>query len=419
VEPKDIDIATSARPDEVQALFPRTVAVGAAFGVVVVMEEGHAFEVATFREDLGVADGRHPAAVRFAGPEADARRRDFTVNGMFEDPRSGEVLDFVDGRRDLRRRRIRAIGDPAERFREDRLRMLRAVRFATVLDFTVDPATMAAARAQARAIGDVSAERIRDELTRMLGSGRGGRGLGLLKEAGLLEILLPEVAALDGVAQPSRFHPEGDVFTHTRMLLDDYREGGEAVAWAALLHDIGKPPTATVNRAGRIAFPKHAEAGAAMARAVLERLRAPNRLVEAVEELVALHMHWPALPKMREAKRRRHLLRDDLMAHMELHRLDCQACHGDLGILRYAREQRARLEAEPPPTKPLLTGHDLMAMGFEPGPGFRRILEALLDAQLEGEVVDRGGAERFVRERHAPPDGASIRHAGRREAGPA
>lgn len=406
--PLDFDIATSAPPEEVQALFDRTVAVGARFGVVLVIEEGRRFEVATFREDLGIRDGRHPAAVRYADAEADARRRDFTINGMFLDPETGAVLDHVGGQRDLKARLVRAIGDPAERFREDRLRMLRAMRLATVLEFRVDPATMAAIRTQAPAIGDVSAERIRAELTRLLVSGRGGRGIGLLFEAGLLQVLLPEVAALDGVPQPVRFHPEGDVLTHTRMLLDAYQGGGEAVALAALLHDIGKAPTHTLNEKGRHSYPNHADVGAQMATAILRRLRYPNEVVARVHELVRRHMVWPTLPKMREAKRRRFLLQEDFESHLELHRLDVEACHRDFAIHAYAREQRAKLDREPPPVRPLLSGHDLKALGFRPGPPFREMLEALVDAQLEGAVADAAGARAFLLQRFRPPDGRPV-----------
>jgi len=406
--PLDFDIATSARPEEVSALFDKTVPAGVKFGVVLVVHGGRRFEVATFREDLGVRDGRHPAAVRFADAEADARRRDFTINGMFADPETGEILDFVGGERDLARRLVRAIGDPAERFREDRLRMLRAVRLATVLDFRIDPETMAALRAHAPAIGNVSAERIRDELTKLLISGRGGRGVGLLLEAGLLQVLLPEVAALDGIPQPVRFHPEGDVLTHTRMLLDAYEGGGEAVALAALLHDIGKAPTYAVNDKGRHSYPNHADVGAEMADEILRRLRYSNRVVAQVHELVRRHMVWPTLPKMREAKRRRFLLGDDFASHLELHRLDVEACHRDLAIHVYATDERRKLDLEPPPLRPLLSGHDLKAMGFSPGPVFRRMLDALVDAQLEGTVGDPPAARAFLLARFQPPDGRPV-----------
>lgn len=413
VAPADHDVATSARPEDVQALFARTVPVGAAFGVILVVEDGHEVEVATFREDVGVLDGRHPAEVRFADARADALRRDFTVNGMFEDPETGAVLDFVGGRADLAARVVRAIGDPAARFREDRLRILRAVRFATVLDFRIDGATMRAAKAAAAAVASVSAERVRDELDRILLSGRGGRGIGLLREAGLLDVVLPEVAALDGVAQPPEFHPEGDVLTHTRMMLDDYRGGGEAVALAALLHDVGKARTATVNDKGRIAFPEHAPLGARMAVDILERLRYPSRTVAQVETLVARHMDWHDLRKMRSAKQRRFLLREDFEHHLELHRMDCAACHGDLSLHRFAVEERARLAAEPPPVRPLANGDDLVRLGHRPGPSFKWMLDALLDAQLEGAVRTREEALSFLEARFPPPDGRPLAEGGR------
>ncbi len=411
VEAGDYDIATSARPPEVVALFQRTVEVGAAFGVVTVVGESGDHEVATFRADLGLLDGRHPASVRFTDAREDALRRDFTVNGMFEDPESGEVHDFVGGRADLAARVVRAIGEPRERFREDRLRMLRSVRFATLLDFRIDPSTMAAIRAEAPAIREVSAERIRDEITKILVTGRGGRGIGLLREAGLLSILLPEVAALHGVPQPARYHPEGDVLTHTRMVLDEIDPAGaerDALAWAALLHDIGKPPTLKIEQGGRPAFPNHAEIGAEMAVAVLTRLRHSNRSITLVEELVARHMDWPSLPKMRPAKRRRFLLREHFPLHRELHRLDCEACHRDLALHREAGEELQRLLAEPPPVRPLLSGHDLIGMGYRPGPAFTAMLTALVDAQLEERVSTVGEARAHLLARFLPPTGRPI-----------
>jgi poly(A) polymerase len=404
----DYDIATSAPPDAVQALFERTVAVGAAFGVIIVVEDGAEIEVATFREDVGIADGRHPEAVRFTDARADAARRDFTVNGMFEDPESGAVLDYVGGRKDLRRGVVRAIGDPIERFREDRLRMLRAVRFATVLDFVIDRPTRAAIVAECENIAAVSAERVRDELTKILISGRGGRGLGLLHEVGLLERLLPEVAALVDLAHDTPFHPEGDVFTHTRLLLDNFRGGGEALAWAALLHDIGKAPTVTTTDRGRRAFFGHESVGAEMSVAVLDRLRLPRRTTQQVERLVARHMVWPNLPKMRIARQRRFLLDDEFELHRELHRLDCAACHNDLSLHRWSGEERARLDAEPPPLELLLSGRDLIAMGYAPGPPFSVMLEELKDAQLSGAVPDAESARKFIVSRFALPNGKPL-----------
>jgi poly(A) polymerase len=390
----DYDVATSARPERVEALFEKTVAVGAAFGVILVVFDGVEVEVATFREDVGIKDGRHPESVRFTDAKSDAQRRDFTINGMFEDPESGAILDYVGGQADLAHRVVRAIGDPAERFREDRLRMLRAIRFATVLDFTLDPATRNAI--DSAGIDDVSAERIRDELTKLLVSGRGGRGLGLLHETGLLERILPEVAVMHGCEHHSPFHPEGDVFTHTRMLLDDLREPDPVLAWSALLHDVGKPPCAEWTEKGRLSFARHAAVGAGMSVAILERLRLPRKTIDQVEDLVAQHMTWPALPQMRVAKQRRFLLQEQFDRHLELHRLDCAACHRDFEIHEWAEAERARLEAEPPPVRPLLGGRDLIEMGFRPGPAFTTMLESLKDAQLSDEVADAGQARAFI-----------------------
>ncbi|MCZ6573931.1 MAG: CCA tRNA nucleotidyltransferase [Planctomycetota bacterium] len=405
VEPNDYDIATSAGPDEVQALFDKTVPVGAEFGVVLVIEDERRYEVAAFRQDVGSRDGRHPAAVRPTDARTDALRRDFTINGMFEDPESEEVLDYVNGREDLRAGIVRTIGDPLQRFTEDRLRMLRAVRFATVLDFVLDPETAAAVEREAGAIAQVSMERIQQELNRILTSGRGGRGLGLLHEVGLLDVVLPEVAAMLGVPQPPAFHPEGDVFTHTRMLLDDYRGGGIEVALAALLHDVAKPPTLSRDDTGRIRFFGHADLGAEMAGEILSRLRYSNDTVRRVQDLVARHMDWPNLPKMREAKRRRWLLRPDFDLHLELHRLDCRASHGDLSLHEAMSAERERIEAQPPPLRPLICGKTLIAMGFEPGPAFKLILDAVVDERLEGRLQSEDEARSFVERHYAPPLG--------------
>jgi putative nucleotidyltransferase with HDIG domain len=402
----DVDIATSAYPEVVESLFLKTVPVGKAFGVIRVRLDGHEVEVATFREDFGVADGRHPEEVRFSDARMDALRRDFTVNGMFEDPETEAIQDFVGGRADLDRRIIRAIGDPAARFREDRLRMLRALRFATTLDFHIDPATFRAI--DPTEIGAVSAERIRDELTHLLVCGRGGRGVGLLHECGLLEAVLPEVAAMHGCEHWSPYHPEGDVLTHTRMLLDDLREPDPALAWAALLHDIGKPVTVHWNDRGRRAFTRHEAVGAEMSEAILERLRFPKRLTEQVVELVAKHMMWPALEKMRLARQRRFLLQEDFDRHLELHRMDCEACHRDLSIHQWAAAERERLDAEPPPIRPLLRGAELIELGYLPGPLFSKILDSLVDAQLGGRVSSVEQAREYVHAHFAAQIGENI-----------
>ncbi len=407
-KPKDFDIATSATPEQVMELFPETKAVGAAFGVVLVLQDGAACEVATFREDVGILDGRHPKEVRFTDAEEDANRRDFTINGLFEDPLTGEIFDYVGGREDLNANLVRRFGDAQERFREDRLRKMRAVRYATELDFRLDPATADAIRADAGAIEEVAQERLRDELNLMLLSGHAGRGIGLMHELGLLEILLPEVAALDGVPQPPQYHPEGDVLTHTRLLCDTYHDEGLPVALACMLHDIGKATTTVVHDDGKIASPKHAGVGAEMTEEVLRRFRYPNRIIEHVTELVARHMDLPTVPLMREAKRRRFLFREDFDDLLELHRIDCTSSHGMLDIYESMKLERERILAEPPPLEPLLHGRDLIELGFVPGPAFSVMLKTLVDAQLEDRIRTRPEAEKFILDRFAKPDGRTI-----------
>ncbi len=385
---KDVDIATSARPDEVLALFPAAKAVGKAFGVVCVRCGGYTYEVATFRRDVGGSDGRHPEAVEFADEREDARRRDFTINGLFYDPRSDIVLDYVGGRPDLERRMIRAIGDPRERFSEDWLRMLRAVRFAATLDFDLDPATERAICEMAGHIGNISAERIRDELTRLLvESPRAGRGVRLLERTGLLAAVLPEVAAMAGQPQPPEFHPEGDVLTHTVLMLDTMRNPEADLAWTVLLHDIGKPPTAAevveTDGTRRLRFHRHAEIGAEMAREILCRLRMPNRRIETVAFAIANHMRFKDVRHMRRSTLRRLIGAPTFPLELELHRLDCLASHGQLDhhdFLVRAREEWRDEKALP---SPLINGHDLLALGLPEGPDVGRLLRALYETQLE------------------------------------
>ena len=402
-EPKDFDVATSAKPEEIQALFERTVAVGARFGVIVVVGGEEQVEVATFRAEGGYTDGRHPDWVRYADEEADVLRRDFTVNGMLYDPIDDRLFDRVGGEEDIRRRVIRTIGDPRERFREDRLRLIRAVRFAARLDFAITDETAEAIRSLAGEISSVSWERIRDELLKILGGPNPRRGMELLHSVGLLAPILPEVAAMDGVEQPPEFHPEGDVLHHTLLLLDHLDAPSDRVALAALLHDIGKPPTFEV--ADRIRFNRHDTVGAGMADEVCRRLHLSNRDREAVVDLVGSHMKFAAVRDMRESTLKRFLRKEDFEDHLALHRADCLASHGMLDNYEFCREKledfRAADREEALRPKPLLTGHDLKAWGLEPGPLFREILTALEDAQLEGLVADRDAAEAWVRERYA------------------
>lgn len=401
-EPKDYDVATSALPDEVLALFPGAVPVGAAFGVVRVLGPVSAagappqqVEVATFRTEAAYSDGRHPDAVKFAGPEEDVRRRDFTVNGLLYDPLRDEVLDYVGGQADLQARVLRAIGAPAERFREDRLRLLRAVRFAAALDFEIEARTFEALRAEAPHATAVSAERIRDELARMLSGPNPRRAFELLKAAGLLAYVLPEVDALAGVEQPPEFHPEGDVWTHTLLLLGQLRDAPLPLALGALLHDIGKP--ATLTRTDRIRFNQHEEVGAGMAEALLRRLRFSNDVTTRVVELVRCHMSFKDARQMRPATLKRFLRLPHFDAHLELHRLDCLACHQNLDLHAFCLEQLGALGQEALRPAPLLNGADLKALGLSPGPLFGKILADVEERQLDGALTSREEALAHVR----------------------
>lgn len=390
---KDIDIATSAAPDEVERLFPgTTVAVGKAFGVIVVIRDQQPFEVATFRADGAYTDGRRPDAVRFTDAAEDAKRRDFTINGLFYDPISGEVLDFINGREDLASGIVRAIGDPAARFREDHLRVLRAVRFTSVLGFRIDPTTAAAARAAAPLLADVSAERIGSEFTRMLCEAlRASQLLELLQELGLLPVFLPEVAAMKGVEQPAVYHPEGDVWIHTCRMLDAIPAPRDpALAYAALLHDVGKPPTLTIDPAGSMPrFPNHASMGAQIAREILLRLKRPTDLIETVVTAVERHMTFVALPEMRPAKLRRFLGAPTFPLELALHRLDVTQSHGKLEIAEFAERKLAEFSSEPVLPEAWIKGRDLLALGMKPGPKVGQWLIRAYDAQLECRFPDR------------------------------
>ncbi|MCK6472509.1 MAG: CCA tRNA nucleotidyltransferase [Planctomycetes bacterium] len=396
--PKDWDVATSARPEQVQALFPRTVAVGEAFGVVRVLDQGddpRQVEVATFRTESGYSDGRHPDQVAFADEKADVQRRDFTVNGLLFDPLTNEVLDYVGGRADLKAKVLRAIGDPDARFREDKLRLLRAVRFAAELGFSIEPATLAAVCAHASEVTAVSAERIRDELEKML-TGPDPRGaFELLHETGLLPVVLPEVAALCGVEQPPEFHPEGDVWVHTLMLLEQLQHATVTLALGALLHDIGKPPTYT--KTDRVRFNEHEKVGAEMAAQVLERLRFPGEVIERVGDLVKQHMAFKDVPRMRPAKLKRFLRQPHFDEHLALHRLDCMASHGKLDAHAYCEAKLAELGEEDLRPAPLIDGNDLKALGLVPGPLYGKILSEVEDLQLEGGLTTPEQALAHVR----------------------
>ena len=400
--PKDFDVATDARPDRVTELFERSEQVGAHFGVVLVRENTAQVEVATFRRDASYSDGRRPDAVRFeTDPRQDALRRDFTINALLLDPTTNEVLDFTGGREDLQRRVIRAIGEPQHRFREDHLRLIRAVRFAARLGFAIEPATMAALRHMHGLIATVSPERVRDELARILTEGGARHGFELLDETGLLGDILPEIAAMKGVAQPPEYHPEGDVWTHTLLLLDKLRHPTLTLAMGALLHDVGKPPTYRV--AERIRFDGHAEVGVQIAHAILERLRFSHEQAEQIEALIANHMRFKDTGNMRESTMKRFLRMDNFAEHLELHRLDCLSSSRNLDTYKRVLGRLAELGEEELRPKPLLTGRDLIDAGYQPGPAFGKMLAAVEDAQLEGRLRDLDEALALVRAEFGEP----------------
>jgi poly(A) polymerase len=382
--PKDFDIATSATPAQVLTFYPTAQQVGAHFGVVMI----DGVEVATFRSDHAYQDGRRPGEVHFeTNPKADAERRDFSVNALFLDPETDEILDFVGGRADLEAGIIRAIGDPEQRFREDYLRMLRAVRFAARLNFEIDGATAAAIRKLCELAGRVAAERTRDELVRILTEGGAKRGLELLDRLGLLAVLLPEVARMKGVQQPPEFHPEGDVWTHTLLMLDGLHEPSPTLALGVLLHDVGKPPTFRL--AERIRFDGHVEAGVAIAHDILTRLKFSNEDIRQVEALVDNHMKFKDVPQMRESTLKRFLRMPRFDEHLELHRLDCSSSHNMLDNYEFVKEKQAEFGEEKIAPAPLLTGKDLIAAGYSPGPWFSKALSASEDAQLEGRITTK------------------------------
>jgi len=399
IAPKDVDIATSAKPDEVQKLFRRTIPVGVQFGVIRVLEGDVEVEVATFRSDGVYLDGRHPSTVVYATPDQDAFRRDFTVNGMFYDPLDECIIDFVNGRDDLNRKLIRAIGRPSERFEEDRLRMLRAIRFASTLQFDIEPATWSAIRVRAREILSVSPERIRDELIKILKDRNRLRGFDLLDQSGLLAVILPEVDATKHCEQPEQFHPEGDVFVHTRLMLSLLApDAGAAQALTVLLHDIGKPPTRSFDSGERrVRFNGHDKVGAAMAELVMSRLRFPRSDIDAVVEAVRNHMVFKDVRQMRPAKLRRFMARPNFQIELELHRVDCAGSHGDLGNYQFLVDKAEEFANEPLIPPPLVRGDDLIAIGLKQGPRIGALLEAVQTAQLDGEIKTREEAIELVK----------------------
>ena len=400
LEPHDYDIATDAPPEKVEALFPRTVAVGAQFGVIVVLEEESEIQVATFRHDGAYHDGRHPQQVSFTNAEEDAKRRDFTINGLFYDPINKKILDYIHGEEDLAKQIIRAIGDPYERFTEDKLRPLRAIRFATTLGFEIDPATWSALCDIAPQISLVSAERIRDELQKILLSPHRLRGFDLLDQSGLLQAIIPEMEQLKGCEQPAEFHPEGDVFVHTRLMLSLLPERASLpLLLSVLFHDIGKPATRTVDEHGKVRFYAHDQVGTRMTEKILQRLRFSNQLIEAVLPAVRLHMSFKDVSKMRLSTLRRLMARPTFEDELELHRVDCASSHGMLdnyNLLQEKKEEFANIALLP---APLVTGQDLIALGMQPGPAFGKILQTVKDAQLENSITTREEALEWVKKK--------------------
>lgn len=386
ITPKDFDVSTNALPAELTAIFPDSQLVGAKFGVVLVKRTNEVqVEVATFRSEGAYSDGRRPDQVQFeSDPSRDVQRRDFTINGLLEDPLSGELYDFVGGRRDLEDRVLRTIGPPELRFEEDHLRLLRGIRFAARFRLSVESETMLAMQRLASRITLISAERIRDEISRILTEGEARYGFDLLDRSGLLIHILPEVKAFQGVEQPPQFHPEGDVWQHVLIMLDSMNSPTRTLAWGVLFHDVGKPATFRV--ADRIRFDGHAEVGAQMAHDRLAQLKASNQEIEQVSSLVANHMKFKDVFQMRASTLKRFLRMPSFEEHLELHRLDCLASNGRTDTYDFIRTQLATINAEQLRPPRLLTGDDLINEGYAPGPLFKRVLDVVETAQLEGEI---------------------------------
>lgn len=401
-EPADYDVTTDATPERVMELFPESIAVGAQFGVILIPRDGMKVEVATFRSDVGYSDGRHPDKVVFSStPEEDVKRRDFTINGLLMRPESHEILDFVGGRADLQAHVIRAIGDPEQRFTEDKLRMLRAIRFAARFGYEIEPKTFAAIYKHAPEIHQVSAERIREELTKLLTEGDARRGFELLDESGLLQQVLPEISSMKGVEQPPQYHPEGDVWIHTRLMIEGLPAGtSPTLAWGILLHDVGKPPTfrSAAETGDRIRFDNHVSVGVRMADAICKRFKFSNEDTEQILALVDNHMKFKDVEQMRSSTLKRFVRMPHFDEHLELHRLDCLSSHRHLEAYNFVRRliEETPVEQIRPPR--LLTGNDLLEMGYKAGPRFSQVLNALEDAQLEGQVHTVEQARKFIKD---------------------
>ncbi len=407
--PQDFDIATDAKPEQVEKLFRKTIPVGKKFGVIIVVENGIQFQVATFRAEADYQDGRHPEKIVFANAEADASRRDFTVNGLFYDPLTEKIHDWVGGEKDLRAKIIRTIGRPEERFGEDHLRLLRAVRFAAQLDFEIEAKTFSAIKSLAPKIKFISAERVRDELLKLFRPPHAARGLVLLRDSGLLEHILPELAATIGCEQSPDFHPEGSVFNHICLMLEKLPQpslkssfgaasGLESLPWAVLLHDIAKPVTAERDAAtGKIHFYGHEKVGADMAEKILKRLRFSKKQTEEIVAVVRHHMQFKDVKQMRKATLRRLLLRETFPLELELHKLDCLGSHGDLEHYHFLVGQAEELKKLPAIRPPLLTGKDLIALGIKPGKELGALLAEIRELQLADELKTPRQAKAWVK----------------------
>lgn len=383
----EIDIATSASPQEIEQLFPKTIPVGKQFGVIVVVQDTNHYEVTTFRKEADYVDGRHPTRVSFTDARHDVERRDFTVNALFYNPFTEEVIDYLKGREDLERKLIRTVGPPQSRFQEDKLRLLRALRFACQLDFEIEQQTYQQVKEHASQLTQVSWERIRDEVLKILTGPDPSRGLKLMSDSGILEVILPEIAAMQGVQQPPQFHPEGDVFVHTCLMFELSQERSETLALEILLHDVGKPPTFIIKE--RIRFDGHADLGAKMAEEICRRLRISNQQIEEVVDVVKDHLRFIHVQEMRESTLKRFLRKPNFSDHLELHRLDSLASHGKLSSYHFCQEKLEELSQEAMRPKPLINGHDLIRLGLEPGPLFSEILSAIEDFQLEGKLSSK------------------------------
>jgi poly(A) polymerase len=399
-EPQDYDIATSAVPDQIEYIFRRTIPVGRQFGVIIVLEGGQQFQVATFRAEADYQDGRHPEHVTFSDAKADASRRDFTVNGLFFDPVQNKLHDWVNGEADLRAKLLRTIGAPEERFAEDHLRLLRAVRFAAQLDFEIETETFAALKANAPKILTVSAERIRDELIKLFRPPYAARGLDLLRDSGLLKQVLPEIAATIDCMQSPDYHPEGTVYEHIKLMLASMPpDASPSLPWTVLLHDVAKPVTASLDpKSGAIHFYGHEKIGAAMAETLLQRLKFPRKQTDEIAATVLHHMQFKDVKDMRKSTLRRMLMRETFPLELELHRMDCLGSHRMLDHYDFMVEQARELENQPQIRPPLLTGDDLMALGVKPGREMGALLDELREKQLSDELKTGDEARQWVRE---------------------